>query len=84
MSCETHERRIELQEGEAYFTVAKDPGRPFVVEAGDKRVVAIGTQFAVRREGGEVRVVVTEGSINLQGDRSARLAVGAVAQNPGS
>jgi transmembrane sensor len=79
-----HERRIELQEGEAYFTVAKDPGRPFVVEAGDKRVVAIGTQFAVRREGGEVRVVVTEGSINLQGDRSARLAVGAVARTRGA
>jgi len=79
-----HERRIELREGEAYFTVAKDPGRPFVVEAGDKRVVAIGTQFAVRREGGEVRVVVTEGSIHLQGDRSARLAIGSVARTRGA
>jgi transmembrane sensor len=79
-----HERRIELQAGEAYFTVAKDPGRPFVVDAGDKRVVAIGTQFAVRREGGEVRVVVTEGSINLQGDRSARLAAGSVARTHGA
>jgi transmembrane sensor len=79
-----HERRIELQEGEAYFKVAKDPGRPFVVEAGDMRVVAVGTQFAVRRENGDVRVIVTEGSVNLQGDRSAHLTAGTVARTRGA
>ena len=78
-----HERRIELRSGEAYFTVSKDPQRPFVVEVGDKRVVALGTQFAVRREGTEVRVVVTEGSVNLQGDRSERLEFGSVARTRG-
>jgi len=78
-----HERRVELQEGEAYFTVAKDSARPFIVQAGDKRVVAVGTQFAVRREGAEVRVVVTEGSVNLQGDGSAHLASGSVARTKG-
>jgi transmembrane sensor len=79
-----HERRIELQQGKAYFTVAKDPARPFVVEAGDKRVVAVGTQFAVRREGPGVRVVVTEGTVNLQGDGSARLPAGSVAHTRGA
>lgn len=79
-----HERRIELQEGEAYFTVAKDPARPFVVDAGDKRVVAVGTQFAVRREGSEVRVVVTDGTVNLQSDGSARLPAGSVGQTRGA
>jgi transmembrane sensor len=79
-----HDRLLELQEGEAFFTVAKDPARPFVVQAGDKRVVAVGTQFAVRREGSEVRVVVTDGTVNLQGEGSARLPVGSVAYTRGA
>src|SRR5690606_37802786 len=41
-------RRIALEQGEAYFEAAKDPARPFVVEAGTRRVVAVGTRFSVR------------------------------------
>ena len=59
------ERRIQLTKGEAFFDVAKDEARPFVVYAGDKRVVAIGTKFAVRRDRDDVQVVVTEGRVNL-------------------
>jgi transmembrane sensor len=62
------ERRIELDQGEAFFQVAKDPRRPFVVRAGDKRIVAVGTQFSVRRNGDDVRVVVTEGTVRLESD----------------
>src|SRR5690606_18118518 len=60
------ERRIELQQGEAFFEAAKDPRRPFVVEAGERRVVAVGTRFSVRRDGPDLRVVVTEGSVRLE------------------
>ncbi len=60
------ERRVDLQRGEAFFEVAKDPTRPFVVEAGSRRIVAVGTKFSVRREGGEVRVLVTEGAVRLE------------------
>ena len=60
------ERLIDLERGEAFFVVAKDPTRPFVVEAGSKRVVAVGTQFSVRRAGNEVRVVVTEGTVRFE------------------
>jgi transmembrane sensor len=60
------ERRIELERGEAFFEVAKDPGRPFVVSAGDQRVIAVGTKFSVRREAGEVVLVVTEGRVRVQ------------------
>jgi transmembrane sensor len=62
------ERHIELNSGEAFFEVAHDPGRPFVVHAGNKRVVAVGTKFSVRREGSNVQVVVTEGKVRLEGD----------------
>ncbi|RZZ81593.1 FecR family protein [Pseudoxanthomonas winnipegensis] len=61
-------RRIALKRGEAYFEVAKDADRPFVVEAGERRAVAVGTRFSVRRDGATTRVVVTEGTVRLESD----------------
>lgn len=60
------ERRIELERGEAFFDVAKDRSRPFVVSVGDKRVIAVGTKFSVRRVGEDVEVFVTEGKVMLE------------------
>ncbi len=59
------ERRIRLEKGEAFFEVAKDRTKPFVVYAGDKRIIAVGTKFSVRRDAGDVQVVVTEGRVRL-------------------
>lgn len=59
------ERRIDLQRGEALFEAAKDASRPFVVNAGDHRVVAVGTRFSVRRDRDALRVAVTEGTVRL-------------------
>jgi transmembrane sensor len=61
------ERRIVLKQGEAFFEVTRDPRRPFVVEAAGRRIVAVGTKFAVRRQGSDVKVVVTEGAVKLEG-----------------
>jgi len=58
-------RRVKLDHGEAFFQVAKDPNRPFVVEVGKRRVMAVGTQFSVRREGSDIQVIVTEGAVRL-------------------
>lgn len=62
------ERRVELSRGEAFFTVARDATRPFVVHVDDKRVTAVGTQFSVRRgdDDGDIQVVVTEGRVKLE------------------
>ena len=60
------ERRIHLQQGEAFFEVAHDSKRPFVVEAGGKRVVAVGTKFSVRRTGESIEVIVTEGKVRME------------------
>lgn len=60
------ERRVRLVRGEAYFTVTKDPRRPFIVEAGGVAVRAIGTAFNVRRDGGAVEVLVTEGLVHVE------------------
>jgi transmembrane sensor len=60
------ERRIDLDKGEAFFEVAKDPKRPFVVRVGDQRVIAVGTKFSVRREQNGIRVIVTEGRVRVE------------------
>ena len=60
------ERRVDLEKGEAFFEIAKDPKRPFVVQAGAARIIAVGTKFSVRREGDDVRVIVTEGRVRVE------------------
>ncbi|WP_165188948.1 FecR family protein [Caulobacter soli] len=70
-------RHIVLKEGEAWFQVAKDPERPFVVAAGSVRVRAVGTAFSVRRgeeAGAGVDVMVTEGVVEtwIEGDSAPR------------
>lgn len=60
------ERDIILEKGEAFFDVAHDRQRPFVVHAGDQRIIAVGTQFSVFREPQGSRVVVTEGKVRVE------------------
>lgn len=59
------ERRVELDRGEAYFDVAKDAARPFIVRAGTSEVRAVGTRFSVRVLGGLTSVVVVEGLVSV-------------------
>lgn len=59
-------RRVRLVGGEAQFTVAHDPARPFVVEAGGVEVTALGTIFNVRIEPAAVDVLVTQGSVRVK------------------
>jgi transmembrane sensor len=58
-------RNIELTKGEAWFEVAKDASRPFVVAAADVRVRAVGTAFAVRRQDDGSDISVTEGTVEV-------------------
>jgi transmembrane sensor len=65
------ERRVDLARGEAFFDDIKDPRRPFVVYAGDKRVVAVGTAFAVSMDNHDIRVVVIQGRVRFQDSKTA-------------
>ncbi len=59
-------RALALLRGTAYFEVAKDPERPFVVQAGQVAVRAVGTAFALELSGGdELSVLVTEGRVGV-------------------
>ncbi len=64
-SFDSGERRVQLEEGQALFEVAKDPLRPFVVLAQGRRFVAVGTAFDVRIDGDRVRVTMVEGTVKV-------------------
>lgn len=59
------ERRVVMRQGEASFQVAHDEQRPFVVQAGDVSVRAVGTAFNVRMRPEGVEVTVTEGVVEV-------------------
>jgi transmembrane sensor len=58
-------RRIRLTQGEAYFEVKHESGRPFVVDVGLATVRAVGTAFNIRKSDDRVDVTVTEGRIKV-------------------
>lgn len=57
------ERFVRIIQGQAFFEVAKNPLRPFVVAAADRRVTALGTQFDVRLDPDRIEVVLLEGKV---------------------
>jgi transmembrane sensor len=64
-------RTVRLLHGEASFTVARDPRRPFLVTVGDVTVRAVGTAFNVRMDPHVVEVVVREGQVRVASARTA-------------
>lgn len=63
-------RRVRLADGEAFFTVAKDPQRPFFVETAAGTVRVTGTQFNVRTESASgLEVTVEEGTVQVRTGR---------------
>lgn len=65
-------RRIELKRGEARFDVAKSPGRPFIVVAGDKQITALGTSFVIRYEADRTQVTLIEGKVAVNTEGSEK------------
>jgi transmembrane sensor len=70
-------RRVRLDRGEAFFEVAHDPVRPFVVVAGDRQVTALGTTFDVSYDSNRTAVTLVEGKVSV-------VAVGAAAPTSGA
>lgn len=68
------ERRIHLKKGQAFFEVAKDQVRPFIVAAGDRKIQALGTKFDVRLDRKQVDVVLLEGKVRVEQSDPSLLA----------
>ncbi len=72
-------RAVSVDRGEAWFRVARNPARPFVVSAGPVRVEAVGTAFSVRRRDAGAEVMVTEGMVRVwvEGKESGAVSLAA-------
>jgi len=67
-------RRVEL-EGEAYFEVAKNTGKPFVVQLKRQQITVLGTHFNVMAYGDEriLKTTLLEGSLRVSNNNAAVL-----------
>ncbi|HEX3912165.1 MAG TPA: FecR family protein [Steroidobacteraceae bacterium] len=62
-------RQVTLDRGEVLFNVKKHQSRPFVVIIGNRKVIALGTSFEVRREDSVERafaVTLIEGRVAIE------------------
>jgi transmembrane sensor len=67
-------RRIRLESGRAFFDVAHDAARPFIVDAGQASVRALGTRFDVRQDAGVTRITLVQGRVEVRGHAQAATA----------
>jgi transmembrane sensor len=74
-------RRVDMHQGEAFFSVAHDPSRAFEVWAAGGKVRAVGTQFGVSIDRDEVTVSVLEGRVLVQPAAAGSGAAPLVAAN---
>lgn len=70
------DRQVELT-GEAYFEVAKNAARPFIVSTSDAQVKVLGTHFNIRNYEGEgaIRATLLEGSVEVSSVPGTRQVV---------
>ncbi len=77
------ERRVSL-EGEAFFDIAKNPSKPFIIELGNEEYIKVlGTSFNVINKGKELNISVYSGTVILhtlgreltlkKGDKASRV-----------
>ena len=68
-------RRIRLLHGRAFFDVAKDAARPFVVEAASGSTTALGTRFVVHEWADTVTVSVEESAVSVVAPDQTRVVI---------
>lgn len=67
LSFERKTRKVQLN-GEAYFEVAKEAGRPFIVETNNMKVNVLGTHFNLKSYEDDEKIITTlqEGSVSIE------------------
>lgn len=77
VSWHLRSRRVELQAGQALFSVAPALYRPFLTTAGSIQIKVVGTRYNVSRHQDDVRVTVEEGKVDVRGNAAdIRLSAG--------
>lgn len=78
------ERRVRLLKGEAFFDVARDSTRPFVVDAAGVEVTVLGTAFNVLVTSESTTIALLHGSVRaMPASRAAKGAAATIILEPG-
>ena len=64
--ADAERRLVYLDQGQAYFKVAKNRAHPFVVHAGGRTITALGTAFDVRVGPDRFSVTLVEGKVRVE------------------
>jgi transmembrane sensor len=59
------ERRVTLVKGEAFFNIAHNKTKPFIITAGKTSIKVVGTSFNVSYSDGDMRVIVETGIVQV-------------------
>lgn len=74
------DKRAVTLDGEGYFKVARDPGKPFIVSVADgkMRVKVLGTEFNLQayKEEGMVQTTLVSGSVSIDILKSGKIVSG--------
>ncbi|MDF2368648.1 FecR domain-containing protein [Sneathiella sp.] len=76
---EKNERQVSLIEGSAFFDVAKNPEKPFIVSTREVEIKVLGTAFEVATRLDALEVSVAEGTVavtNAKSSESFKLGLG--------
>lgn len=58
-------RQVWLTKGEAFFTVAPDPEKPFIIHTGSTTIKVAGASFNVKNRKGSITVIVGKGTVQV-------------------
>jgi ferric-dicitrate binding protein FerR (iron transport regulator) len=75
------QRTVLLENGTAFFKVAKDASKPFVIELGQAKITVLGTQFELRKSASSIQVRVKEGKVKFSSQDGERILVANQAVN---
>jgi len=70
-----------LENGTAFFKVAKDASKPFVIELGQAKITVLGTQFELRKSSSSIQVRVKEGKVKFSSQDGERILMANQAVN---
>ncbi|RAI91517.1 FecR family protein [Algoriphagus yeomjeoni] len=64
----TKERKVTLENGEAFFDVKRNEQKPFVIQSEAVQITVLGTSFHVKTTGNITEVIVVTGSVQVEID----------------
>ncbi|GEP96536.1 iron dicitrate transporter FecR [Chitinophaga cymbidii] len=79
----TATRDVYLEKGEAYFQVAPNTGKPFIVHSGQMNVQVLGTAFNMHTYSGSILTTLVEGKVKIASSSSGKQLILSPGQQSG-